>query len=525
MSGAALNGTALNGAALNGAAVNGADWIKPALVGVDAARAVAFPAPVAELLQDGDDGDALARYARGAAAMAACRLAAVEVVAAAAEPPPAAPADPRMLGEDEPLAPALRAIFRDDSERLHHEACQRLAELGRALPAGALAFALDAGQRRARLRPALLPVLGERGLWLARLNPDWRYADRGEASEAGEGSAAPADAERLWQEGSFEQRLALFAQIRAADPARARTMLQTQLGELSAKERAAFVVEFDTGLGADDEALLAGLLKDRGREVRRIAAGLLARLPQSAHAQRLIGWLAPLVTQERALLIKRWAVDAPQAADPDWATAAIEAARPQHDALGERAWWLYQLARQMPLRWWCERTGMDAAALLAWAGKSDWKQALYRGWLERIHRDDTDWAAAMLDAPGRAFHGHHAELLALLPPAQRVRHWPSSFELLCRSGRFDEVVGSCAPGQWLPPEYSRLVADGLQHAGELLRQDWSLRQHAQSLLEVLHPQALRGWRAPPRGPDDTPALADCLAALERTAQARLLLHA
>ena len=501
-----------------------AEWIKPALVGVDAARSPAFPAPVAALLDEAGDDDALARYARGAAAMAACRLAAVELAPAADEPPPAAPEDARMLGEGEPLAAALRTIFRSDSERLHHEACQRVAELGRALPAGALASALDAGRQRARLRAALLPVLGERGLWLARLNPDWRYADRGGA--AVEESADPfAQAEQVWQEGSFEQRQALFAQLRAADPARARALLQAQLGELPAKERAAFVAELDAGLSLDDEALLAGLLKDRGREVRRFAAALLARLPQSAHAQRLRAWLAPLVTQERALLVKRWVLEAPQAADPEWASAAIDPARPQNDALGERAWWLYQLVRQVPLRWWCEHTGMDAAALLAWAAKSDWKEALYRGWLERIHRDDGDWAAAMLDAPGRAFHGHHAGLLGLLPPAQRVRHWPSSFELLCRSGRFDEVVGSCAPGQWLPLEYSRLLAAGLERAGEALRQDWSLRQNAQSLLEVLHPQALRGWRAPPRGPDDTSALADCLAGLERTAHARGLLHA
>jgi len=505
-------------------AAGAADWIKPALVGVDAARAPAFAAPVAALLDEAGGDDALARYARGAAAMAACRLAAVELAPAAAEPPPAAPEDLRMLGEGEPLAAALRTIFRADSERLHHEVCQRLAELGRALPAGALASALDAGRQRARLRAALLPVLGERGLWLARLNPDWRYADRGAA--ATDETADPfAEAERVWQEGSFEQRQALFAQLRAADPARARALLQAQLGELPAKERAAFVAELDTGLGDDDEALLAGLLKDRGREVRRFAASLLARLPGSAHAQRLRAWLAPRVTQERALLVKRWVVDAPQAADPEWAAAGIDAARPQNDALGERAWWLYQLVRQVPLRWWCEHTGMDPAALLAWAAKSDWKEALHRGWLERIHGDDGDWAAAMLEAPGRAFHGHHAGLLALLPPAQRVRHWPSSFELLCRSGRFDEVVGSCAPGQWLPLEYSRLVGAGLAQAGEALRQDWSLRQNAQSLLEVLHPQALHGWRAPARGPDDTPALADCLAGLERTAQVRGLLHA
>ena len=78
---------------------------------------------------------------------------------------------------------------------------------------------------------------------------------------------------------------------------------------------------------------------------------------------------ASRATQARALRARPGVPDAPRAADPEWSSAAIDVARPQNDALGERAWWLYQLVRQVPLRWWCEHTGMDAAALLAWAAK------------------------------------------------------------------------------------------------------------------------------------------------------------
>lgn len=496
-------------------------WIKPALIGVDGARPFAFGAPVDELLQACADDDAAVRYARGAAAMAACRRAAVDTVAAAPLPAGAAD-DAAALAEDQPLAAALRAIFRDGGERLQHEACLRLQALDRRLPPSALATALAAGQRSTRLRGALLPVLGERGRWLAGLNPDWAYAGGGDAAAA-DGD----DPARLWQEGSFEQRLQLLRAVRAADPGAARGMLQQQLGELPAKERAEFAAALEVGLSADDEALLAGLLKDRGRDVRRIAAGLLARLPQSAHAQRLLAWLAPLVTQERALLVKRWVVEAPHTADPDWAGAAIETARPQHDALGERAWWLYQLARQAPLAWWCAHTGMSAAQCLAWAEKSDWKAALQRGWLERVGAEDPDWIVAMLEAPGRAFQGEHARLLAMLPAAERVRHWPRSFEQLWRHNRHDEVIDSCAPGQSLPADYSRAIVEGLYETVERdrLRHDWNLRPVIQSLVEVLHPQALREWRALPRSAEETAAMSECLLAVERTVALRRLLHA
>lgn len=41
----------------------GGDWIKPALVGIDGARATPFPAPVGEWLEQLDGDDALTRYA------------------------------------------------------------------------------------------------------------------------------------------------------------------------------------------------------------------------------------------------------------------------------------------------------------------------------------------------------------------------------------------------------------------------------------------------------------------------------
>ncbi|MGO1072839.1 DUF5691 domain-containing protein [Lysobacter sp. CA199] len=498
------------------------EWIKPALIGVDENRPAAFEPMVAGLLEESADPDAAMRYARGAAAMAVLRLAAVEIAAATAEPPASAPHDPRALADTHPLGEALSAIFQEGSERLQQEACLRLAALGVCLPARALPHALSAGQRLTRLRAALLPALGERGLWLARLNPDWRYASDG---ERGDDSAD--DAARLWQEGSFDQRLIVLRRARAADTAVARAMLQAQLGELPAKERVEFVAALDIGLHQDDQELLAGLLKDRSREVRRIAASLLARLPGSEHARRLTGWIAPLVVSERGLLGRRWNVDAPQAADPAWAAAAIDTARPQHDPLGERAWWLYQLARQVPLAWWCAHTGMDPPQLLVWAGKSDWKDALYRGWLERVGQGDADWAQAMLDAPGRSFHGHHAELLTLLPPAERVRHWPRDFEQLCKTGRSDEVVGACAPGESLPRDYSRAIVDGLRLAFERdrLRHDWTLRPAVQSLAEVLHPDILREWRPLPRVADETSAMSECVLAVERTVALRRLLHA
>src|SRR5262249_14071496 len=51
-----------------------------------------------------------------------------------------------------------------------------LAARGRRIPAAQLPALLDLGRSQPDLRAAILPVLGKRGVWLARHNPDWSYA-------------------------------------------------------------------------------------------------------------------------------------------------------------------------------------------------------------------------------------------------------------------------------------------------------------------------------------------------------------
>ena len=491
-------------------------WMKHALVGV-AGAAPRLGGPIGDLVERAPHDDAAATFARTVGAHAACRRAAV-VFDAAVDAPAPAPDDARALPADHAWTRALASVFDAGPERLQDEACRALGRIGATLPHTLLPRALAAGQRSAALRDALSRALGARGAWLASVNADWRYA------AGGTGDAD--DPERTWQEGSFAQRLALWRALRASDPARAREMLRAQLGELPAKERAEFVAGLDVRLGDDDASLLEGLLKDRSRDVRQSASSLLARIEGSAHAQRLAAWLAPLVTARRGLMSTTWRVDAPADADPAWAAAGIDATRPQHDALGERAWWLYQLVRLVPLAWWTRHTGLSAADLVAWSGKSDWAGALHRGWLERLTDADTDWIAAMLDAKANAFRHQRAALLARLPAAERERYWPRTFAELAKTGALADVVASCAYGATLSPAFSRDALADVHDivASDALRNDWSLRHHLAALVEVVHPDALRDWRELPRRADETPALDESLQSIERIVALRRIFH-
>ncbi len=502
-------------------------WLKPALLGVQRRADFAIDGELGDLLaQIANDDDAALAFGRSASAMAACTLAAVRLDAAGDLPPPS-PDEPRALSTRHRWAPVLESLFAPEAlhgghaVRLRHEACTVLARDGATLPFAVLPQALAAGARSQPLRAVLLSVLGARGRWLAARNPDWKYA-----AVANAGPTATDGADRIWQEGQHVERLAYFDALRASDPQAARALLQSSLDELAARERAAFVAALAANLGPGDEPLLEALLKDRSRDVRGHAALLLAQLPDSAHARRLIGWIQPLVTPRRGLLGKGWDCDAPQAAEPGWSDAAIEAKRPQHEALGERAWWLYQLVRQVPLSWWTSRTGSAPPQLIAWAAKTDWKDALLRGWRERVRGGEPDWIDALLSLRQREMRAHAPALLALLPAAQRERYWPRTVAELDQANLLGDVVGACALGETLSPGYSRDLLASLHacFAEDRLRHDYGLRAHLPELAALLHPDALRDARAVPRRADETPAMAGCAQEFERIVLARTVLH-
>lgn len=499
-------------------------WLKPALLGVNAAISLpgegSFGAILAQVTHDVDPA---LGFSRSAGVLAACSLASLTLAPVKAVPPPA-PADSAVLPNTHPWTTALAmALGRDTYQHTYNlrVTFESLLQLGRAqakLAHALLPAALNAGLRHVALRPAVLPVLGGRGQWLAAQNPDWKYA-------CGSPPAVDDASSNIWLEGQHHQRLAWFAELRAHDAAQARDLLQAGLAELPAKERLDLVKTLDIGLHADDTALLTPLLKDRSREVRLAAARLLARLPQSAHAQQLQQWIAALLTQKKGMFSRSWQIEPPASLDPSWAAAAIETQRPKDEALGERAWWLYQLVRQVPLDWWTASMAMDPDALIAWSGKTPWAAALQRGWRERVGPESPDWIQAMLKLSDREFRLDRAQLLAMLPVAQRERYWPDTVAELAKEGVIGDVLGAHGLGQTLSESYSGALFRSLREcfANDGL-QDYGLRSSVLDLVAILHPAVLRDAPALMRPADETPAMAECALEFERLVRLRAALH-
>lgn len=501
-------------------------WLKPALLGIDRPQAISMEGPVGEVLAAlATQEDAALGYSQQVGVLAACQRAAMRLAAPVAAPAPAAP-DAAVLPADHRWSPLLKSLFTGGQpspwvKRVRHEACLQLATRERHLPVAALPHALEAGARMTVLRPHLRGVLGERGRWLAARNTDWAYA----VDAAAEGND-PAELERAWQEGSADVRLQAFQQLRTQDAGQARVRLQESLKTLSARERVDLVTALQPQLGEADADLLQPLLKDRSREVRQRVGPMLAQLPGTAHAQYLQAQMQTLLQEQRGGLLgrKAWVLAAPDAAQPEWADVAIDPKRPNGESLGERAWWLYQLARQLPLAWWEHTLAQPPAELLDWARGTDWYDALLRAWLERVDASTPQWVEALIGLD--RLRPRLGELMALLPPDQRERHWPATARELHEHRLLSDVLGSTAPGQTLSEAYSRRLTDGIgaQLGDEALRYDYYLRDVLLELLAVLHPAVLAEVRVADAAANATDAMLDCVQQAHQLLALRQTLH-
>ncbi|MBD2256895.1 DUF5691 domain-containing protein [Pseudanabaena sp. FACHB-2040] len=258
-------------------------------------------------------------------------------------------------------------------------------QLGQRVPDIYLPQLLNLGQQQRDLRSLILPVLGQRGRWLAAQNLDWSYAVE---------VATEAD----WETGSQAARLLYLKELRSQDPERARELLAATWSHEPASDRTQFLETFRTGLSLADEPFLEEALTDRSKEVRRTAADLLASLPESRLCQRL----AEQVQQHIFLnptQVPTLTVQLPDSLNPALIHDGIEPKPSQFVAtqLGEKAWWLLQMIGATPLSFWSETWKIPPAEIVGHAKDHEWEAVLLEGWaLAAKRQQNADWVQALL---------------------------------------------------------------------------------------------------------------------------------
>ncbi|MER5576143.1 DUF5691 domain-containing protein [Streptomyces massasporeus] len=447
-----------------------------------------------------------------AAAVETVRRRAGRRPARAAERPQPAPEDPRpalppaaarrlaMLLADRPgpSGGGRRGAAPDLTELLPQWLAVANAR-GFAPPPQVLPALLDAARGRTDLRPAALEFAGPRALWLARLNPDWRFALR---ATPGGGAALPhpEDDERvqqLWQEGLFAERVALLSALRSREPAAARDLLATTWATERAEDRLMFLDSLRAGLGPDDEPFLEQALADRSRNVRATAAELLSALPGSALAARMAVRAGACVAIDHmrtaqpdgtgvedaepagaAKSAPTIAVEAPHECDPGMERDGVVAKAPA--GRGERSWWLGQLVEAAPLATWPRRLGgRTPREIVALPVADDWQGELHAAWCRAaVRQRDAEWSRALLgepsapDAggPGAVSLAERAKLLGTLDAAERAE-WVAGFIAAHGLSEAFQLLGVCAV-PWEAP-LGRAVVDALNIARDAGSYPWS----------------------------------------------------
>ncbi|WP_246083385.1 DUF5691 domain-containing protein [Nonomuraea diastatica] len=287
-------------------------------------------------------------------------------------------------------AERLMRILGGEQERLLAEWLAAAAATGRRVPPYALPELLERGRRDRSIRVHLGVLAGQRGRWLAGLNPAWAYLLEEPTGET-------------WELGSAADRRAHLRRVRSADPARARRLLESTWESETPDDRAEFAEVLADGLSMDDEPFLEQALDDRRREVRQAAANLLTRLPGSRLSQRMAERARACVTIAGKVIT----VEAPGSCDRAMERDGVRAKPPR--GIGERAWWLQQIIARAPLAIW----GHPPARLLQMT-ILDWDAEVKAAWVRAaVLQKDPEWARAMFG------WDPIADLLECLPPGEQ----------------------------------------------------------------------------------------------------------
>ena len=282
-------------------------------------------------------------------------------------------------------AELLGRLLVDQRTSILLEALERLRLAGLRLPHALLPGAMNVEEE---LRPAVVAVLGERGRWLAQLNPEWAWAVGDEG-----------DLRDVWDEGDLKERTSVLRRVRGRDPALGRAWLSETWRQEKADARSAMLKAFQENLSPEDEPFLESSLGDRSMKVRAVAADLLARLPGSAYALRnaeraeaiIAGYEPPSTGFLGRRRSGKLMVELPPAVDEGWKRELPGEASPPRK-MGERAWTVVRTLEVIPPVYWERRFGTTPEELVV-AARGEWEAVLLTGWRRAaVRHGQESWA-------------------------------------------------------------------------------------------------------------------------------------
>lgn len=285
--------------------------------------------------------------------------------------------------------------------RLAYQTQQRADEMN-------LPSLLDWGRKNLHLSEMLTAVVGKRGLWLAQHHANWDYL------------CSLLDPES-WETGNRTVRQTWLKQKRIQDPEAARETLITTWKQDPAADRVAFLEVLKENLSMADEPFLEKTLDDRSKEVRRMAAELLACLPGSHFCQRMIERVQSYFPKAASFEAAAGHLTLPSELDPTLQRDGIDIQK-ESQGMGAKAQILQQVLAATPLTFWTIYFQTDPETLLAAARIHEFSRSFLKGWEQAtLQQQESTWAQAFFSEKFlmNRFEHHSlvnwGNLLALLP--------------------------------------------------------------------------------------------------------------
>ncbi len=216
-------------------------------------------------------------------------------------------------------------------------------------------------------------LLGERGRWLAGKNSDWHWAAGGPVDTI---SADPAALEEIWNEGTFSERKNALKILAEHFPKAAKRLLAVTWKNDKAEHREAFLDILAETFDDSDVKFLETSLSDRSKNVRKIVAVCLARLPDCAFAQRARHRAEQIFVSGKTG--KTLQIEPPKEFTQDMKADSFEEKPPQ--GVGEKAWWTAEILKIVPLVHWEKHFGRTPSQLLAALAKDDYFSSVLDAW-------------------------------------------------------------------------------------------------------------------------------------------------
>lgn len=351
------------------------------------------------------------------------------------------------------------------------ELLQLLAQAHQTVPPDFLPLLLNAGKQDKKLRPLILPVLGNLGQWLARQNRQWEY---------GLGAKADADLasiQEIWATGSRSERSMALAQWREWQPVESRQALEAGWKREKADDRAAWLEVLQAGLSLADEEFLEVALVDRSEPVRRQAAHLLNQLP-SQYRERLTTLASELLVIQDVNDKYKIKINLPSADHPEWIGLGIldkPKAGSQQVITVER---LSPALVAADLDVWPQ----DLDRLIVSIGKQETGSTILRSFAQAAgYQQRVDWIEALITQSPNTFHSFNIQpfLFSLAKSDQAVKE--RLFSKLLGAENFMENLEQSLTVMMLEQFWSADISSLVIERFHLYAQQQGSYYHAQQL--------------------------------------------